>query len=179
MKSARGASTQCLHPPPPEIRWRSLQPRPHSPTMRVPKEIIVLLVLLAGVMAFVLWYVADRKAKMRAEQNAPRSTTTAPAAIPDATTSPNTDSIAHAPLPEPVVLGGANEQKTIDFSSGKGVVKDTPEDRAAMATALEDMAAAQDSMTFGPRKKPAATATPAPTTSESTIPAVPTTPPKS
>ena len=33
--------------------------------MRRNKEIIVLLVLLAGMMAFVLWYVIDRRAKNR------------------------------------------------------------------------------------------------------------------
>jgi hypothetical protein len=33
--------------------------------MRRNKEIIVLLVLLAGMMAFVLWYVIDRRAKIR------------------------------------------------------------------------------------------------------------------
>jgi hypothetical protein len=31
------------------------------------KEIIVLLVLLLGMMAFVLWYVIDRRARNRAE----------------------------------------------------------------------------------------------------------------
>ena len=34
--------------------------------MRRNKEIIVLLVLLVGMMAFVLWYVIDRRAKNRA-----------------------------------------------------------------------------------------------------------------
>lgn len=141
--------------------------------MRLPKEIIVLLVLLAGVMAYVLWYVADRKAKMRAEQNAPRATTAAPASIPASTPPPPVAPIAIAPAPEPVPLNGPNAQKTIDFSTGQPVIKDTPEDRAAMATALEDMAAATDAMTFGPRKKPAS---PAP--AEVTTPATESTPPK-
>lgn len=143
--------------------------------MRLPKEIIVLLVLLAGVMAYVLWYVADRKAKMRAEQNAPRSTTVAPASIPAPTPPPPVAPIAIAPAPEPVPLNGPNAQKTIDFSTGKPVIKDTPEDRAAMATALDDITAAQDSMTFGPRKK---TAAPTPTLAESVTPAPDPAPPK-
>jgi zona occludens toxin (predicted ATPase) len=35
--------------------------------MRRNKEIMILLGLLAGMMAFVLWYVIDRRAKNRAE----------------------------------------------------------------------------------------------------------------
>ena len=34
--------------------------------MRLSREITVLLVLLAAAVAFILWYVADRRAKMRA-----------------------------------------------------------------------------------------------------------------
>jgi len=36
--------------------------------MRLPKEIIVLLVLLVVMVAGVLWYVADRRAKNRAAE---------------------------------------------------------------------------------------------------------------
>jgi zona occludens toxin (predicted ATPase) len=42
------------------------------------KEIVVLLVLLAGMMAFVLWYVIDRRAKMKASESA-KTPATAPA----------------------------------------------------------------------------------------------------
>ncbi len=35
--------------------------------MRRSKEIMVLLALLVGAMGFVLWYVIDRRARMRAE----------------------------------------------------------------------------------------------------------------
>lgn len=38
----------------------------YVPRMRRNKEIIILLGLLAGMMAFVLWYVIDRRAKNRA-----------------------------------------------------------------------------------------------------------------
>ncbi|MDB6113325.1 MAG: hypothetical protein JWQ83_2041 [Lacunisphaera sp.] len=58
------------------------------------------------------------------------------------------------PAAEPVVLGGANERKTIDFSSGKPVVKDTAADRAAIDAALKDMAEATKNVTFDrPGKK--------------------------
>jgi len=50
------------------------------------KEIVVLLALLIGAAAFVLWYVADRKAKMRA----------APAAAPK-----NVGPLAPADPPKP------------------------------------------------------------------------------
>ncbi|WP_415909475.1 hypothetical protein [Oleiharenicola sp. Vm1] len=52
--------------------------------MRRSKEIVVLLVLLVGVMAFVLWYVRERRAERHAQPAAERTlgpvVTTAPAA---------------------------------------------------------------------------------------------------
>ena len=55
---------------------------------------------------------------------------------------------------EPVVLGGPNEHKTIDFSSGQPVVKDSAEDQAAIDAALKDMAEATKNVTFeAPKKK--------------------------
>jgi hypothetical protein len=123
--------------------------------MRRSKEIVILLVLLVGTMAFVLWYVAQRKARNKAEAARP---------IPAATTPP-----ANLPPgargPEPVDLAGPNNRKTIDFSSGQPVVKDSAEDKAAMDTALKDMAAAVDDVSFGPtpnKKTEPATATPPP-----------------
>ena len=60
------------------------------------------------------------------------------------------------PAAEPVMLGGANERKTIDFSSGQPVVKDTAADQAAIDAALKDMAEATKNVTFeAPAKKPA------------------------
>lgn len=38
--------------------------------MRLPKEIVVLLVLLVVMIAGVLWYVIDRRAKMKAAETA-------------------------------------------------------------------------------------------------------------
>ncbi|WP_438480411.1 hypothetical protein [Oleiharenicola lentus] len=117
--------------------------------MRLSKEIIVLVVLLVGTMAFVLWYVADRKAKNRAEAGAPvvaSPVSNAPI--------PATSTLAPVPAsPAPVALGGDNEKKTIDFSSGQPIVKDSAEDKAAMDAALKDMAAAHEDVTFGPSTK--------------------------
>jgi hypothetical protein len=42
------------------------------------KEILFLLVLLVGAMAFVLWYVIDRRAKNRAAPPPPATRTLAP-----------------------------------------------------------------------------------------------------
>ncbi|MCW5550433.1 MAG: hypothetical protein KIT44_15830 [Opitutaceae bacterium] len=44
--------------------------------------------------------------------------------------------------------------KTIDFSSGRAEVRDTPEDRAAMEQALKEMEAAAKDVTFGPTRSP-------------------------
>lgn len=113
--------------------------------MRRSKEILVLLALLLGAVAFVLWYVADRRAAMRA---APVVTT--PKAVGPVA--------AEQPF---VPLGGPNERKTIDFSSGKPVVTDSAEDRAAMEKALKEIAEATQNVTFGPA---ATTPPPAPAT---------------
>ena len=40
--------------------------------------------------------------------------------------------------------------KTIDFSSGKPVVKDTPREKAIMASAVKEMSAAAKDVTFAP-----------------------------
>lgn len=117
--------------------------------MRRSKEILVLLALLLGAVAFVLWYVADRRAAMRA----------APAAAEPKAVGPV------AAEPPFVPLGGPNEGKTIDFSSGKPVVTDSPEDRAALEKALREIAEATRDVKFGPgatATPPASTPAPAP-----------------
>src|SRR6478736_5424607 len=107
--------------------------------MRRSKEIMVLLALLVGAMTFVLWYVIDRRAKNRALPP-----------VASRTLAPELPATA-GPIPppvEPVRLGGPNERKTIDFSSGQPVVKDTPEDRAALEAGLKDIAEATKDVTF-------------------------------
>ncbi|HEX2861976.1 MAG TPA: hypothetical protein VHN79_10065 [Lacunisphaera sp.] len=108
--------------------------------MRRSKEIIVLLALLVGAMAFVLWYVIDRRAKNHALQSA-------------ATPRPNP--VVAAP---PVDLTQA-ERKTVDFSTGRPVVTDSAEDQAAIDAALKEMAEATKGVTFAPSPPPPAAAT--------------------
>lgn len=135
---------------------------------------MVLLALLIGAMAFVLWYVIDRRAKNRGVPPpvAVTPAESAPAAGPVAapvkpvTVTP----MEPAPLTGPAVvaapaqsvdLGGQNERKTIDFSSGKPVVKDSAEDKTAIDAALKDMAEATKDVTFeAPKKKAEPAATP-------------------
>lgn len=101
----------------------------------------MLLVLLVSVMAFVLWYVRERRAELHARPAAekvvgPVVSTPAPA----------------IPAPEPVDLA-KHDAKTIDFSSGKPVVKDTPEDRAALQAGLKEIEEATRDVTFKAEKK--------------------------
>ncbi len=106
--------------------------------MRRSKEIVILFVLLVGAMVFVLWYVIDRRAKNRAAPPAPPHVLAPepPAANP------------------PVALGTQEtEHKTIDFSSGKPVVKDSPEDKAVIDAALKEMAEATKDVTFEAKPK--------------------------
>ncbi len=112
---------------------------------RPPKEILFLLVLLLGAMAFVLWYVVDRRAQNRA-------------APP-----PAARAAAPAPAPEPVDLT-KTDGKTVDFSSGRPVVKDTPADKAAIDAALKDMEEARQATHFDrtPPPEPKAGAQPPP-----------------
>lgn len=117
--------------------------------MRRSKEIIVLLALLVGAMVFVLWYVIDRRAKNRA---APAPVTRNLSPEPPAA---GTQTVR--PPQEPVALGTAEtERKTVDFSTGQAVVKDSAEDRAAINEAMKDIAAATKDVTFEPAPKPKA-----------------------
>ena len=109
--------------------------------MRRSKEIMLLLTLLAGAMAFVLWYVVDRRARNRA----------APAVAPQAA--------GPGPLaPTPPVDLTQHDRKTIDFSSGQPVVKDTAADKAALEAGAKDLVDATKGVTFkaAPKPKPAA-----------------------
>ncbi|HYC72975.1 MAG TPA: hypothetical protein VEB66_17315 [Opitutaceae bacterium] len=102
--------------------------------MRRSKEIVVLLGLLVGAVGFVLWYVADRRAR---QQAAPR---VEPRVVGPA-------------APAPVDLTKADGH-TVDFSSGRPVVRKNPEDEAAIAAAKKDMDAALAEVSFEPAKPP-------------------------
>lgn len=106
--------------------------------MRHSKEIMILLALFVIMAAGTLWYVIDRRAKNRARP---------PAATPALVSAPAAPLVA--PPNEPVALGTKEtERKTIDFSGGKAVVKDTPEDKAALEAGLRDIAEATKGVTF-------------------------------
>jgi hypothetical protein len=117
--------------------------------VRRSKEIIVLAVLLAGMAGYVLWYVIDRRAQAR--------------------TPPP---VAAKPVPPaaPVDLT-QHDGQTIDFSSGRPVVKDSAADRAAIAKAKQEMDEAVKDITFGP--PPQTGPEPAKKPAPSTEPAVP------
>ena len=112
--------------------------------MRRSKEIMVLLALFVVMSVGTIWYVIDRRAKNRAQPPA--------AAHPLVITSPAVGT--PLPLNEPVALGTKEtERKTIDFSSGQPVVKDSPTDRAALEAGLRDIDDATKDVTFEAKKK--------------------------
>lgn len=92
----------------------------------------MLLLLLAGTMAFVLWYVRNRRAEMRAR----------PVQVK-----------ALGPVaPQPYVDLQRHDAQTIDFSTGRPVVKDSPEDKAALEQGLRDIEEATRNVTFEAEK---------------------------
>lgn len=92
----------------------------------------MLLVLFAALAIFVLWYVGQRRAENRARgQVGPREL----------------GPFVTAPAAAPVDLTQA-DRKTVDFSSGRPVVKDSPEDRAALERGLREIEEARQNVTF-------------------------------
>jgi hypothetical protein len=134
-----------------------------GPAVRPPKEIVVLVVLLLLAMASVLWYVFDRRAHRRVAPpvaaapagQVPAAATTPAAPVRPAGTAPAGSAPADAVVEQPVDLT-KHDGQTIDFSGGKPVVKQTPEDKAALDAGLKDIADATKDVTFGPPPKPAA-----------------------
>lgn len=81
-------------------------------------------------------------------------TSVAPASMPPAA-QPAARSASSAPAQTdtPIDLT-QHDNQTIDFSGGKAVVKETPEDKAALDAGLKEIADATKDVTFGPPKKP-------------------------
>ena len=52
--------------------------------------------------------------------------------------------------PAGATSGAIQDGKTIDFSSGKPVLKDSPEEKALIARSVKEMEAAAQQVTFGP-----------------------------
>lgn len=120
--------------------------------MRRSPEIVILIVLLVIMVVGVLWYVFDRRAKNRAVPEVPPSAQTAKPA-PAAT--PLARPVGVAPVfSTPRGPMEIPDGKTLDFSSGRAVVKDTPEDQAKLAKALKEMEEAARTVTFDPLPVP-------------------------
>lgn len=120
--------------------------------MRRSPEIVILLVLLVIMVVGVLWYVFDRRAKNNAAPvNAPQVQSVNPAPAPASLARPigvkPTVSTPTGPVEIP-------DGKTLDFSSGRPVVKDSPEDRAALAKALKEMEEAVRTVKFEAMPRP-------------------------
>jgi hypothetical protein len=84
-----------------------------------------------------------------------------PAATPPPVTPPVRATAARSQPPEPLppLAPGVvpiRDQKTIDFSSGKPVVKDDAAEKAAIEAALREMEEATKGVTFGPNSGPPA-----------------------
>lgn len=91
----------------------------------------MLLVAFAAISIFILWYVGQRRAENRAR---------APVGARDlgpvkASAPPEVDLAKH-------------EGQTIDFSSGKPVVRDSPADQAALKQGLREIEEATKDVTF-------------------------------
>lgn len=131
--------------------------------MRPPKEVVFLLVLLFCAMASVLWYVIDRRARMRAEPAVSYVPLGLPVAAPAGPAVAKSTRSTTAPAPSanaaavgaPMVDLTQHDRQTIDFSSGRPVIKDSPADQAALAAGLKDIAEATKDVTVGPPAKPA------------------------
>ncbi|HET7527021.1 MAG TPA: hypothetical protein VFK10_13855 [Burkholderiaceae bacterium] len=145
--------------------------------MRRKPELWILGGLLVAAMAFVLWYVAGRRAQLHATPPAtlarpsqptpapapsapapnptPAPAPAAPAVVADVLPATATPAKAAAPTPaEPVDLT-QHDHQTVDFSGGKPVVKNTAADKAAIDAALKDIESAEKDVTFeSPKKKP-------------------------
>lgn len=100
--------------------------------MKGQKEIIVLLVLLAVAAGGVLLYVINRRATMLAQPVATK--TIGPLA------------------PAPMVDLTKHDGQTIDFSTGRPKVAETPEDRAALEQGLKDIEEARRGVIFEAEK---------------------------
>ena len=106
--------------------------------MRRSQQLMSLLAILLLAVALVCWYFMERRRPM-------------PAKVPSAATV--------------VVDLTRHDRQTIDFSSGKPELKNTPGDQAALEAGLKDIEAATSQVTFSAQAdKTAPGPTPAPTT---------------
>jgi hypothetical protein len=118
--------------------------------VRLPREVLLLTVLLALAMAGVLAYVIYRRAHPPPPRPAAVQTLPPPAAAPAVRPPPATvPTTAPVPANPPVDLT-QHDGQTLDFSPGHAVVKQTAADRAALAEGVKDITEATKDVTFGP-----------------------------
>jgi hypothetical protein len=89
----------------------------------------------------------------------------APSAAPSVNASGTAPTTALTAVPSPAVPKPSvaiQDEKTIDFSSGKPVVKDSAEEKAIIANSVKEMNEAAAGVTFGPAPTPQPAPKPAP-----------------
>jgi hypothetical protein len=111
-----------------------------------------------GLAAFIIFFIAVGAIgawffRAQAYRNAPGVQNPRPTPPPAAATAPSpTASATGAAAKTEVAI---QNEKTIDFSSGKPVVKDSAEEKAIIANSVKEMNEAAAGITFGPAPKPA------------------------
>lgn len=98
------------------------------------------MVIFAAISIYVLWYVGQRRAENRAREKDPAA---------------RRDLGPYRPSATPEVDLTQNAGKTIDFSSGQPVVKESAADRAALEQGLRDIKEATQNVTFEAQPKKA------------------------
>jgi len=98
------------------------------------------MVIFAAISIYVLWYVGQRRAENRAKAMDPAA---------------RRDIGPYRPSAAPEVDLTKNAGKTIDFSSGQPVVKESPSDRAALEQGLREIKEATQNVTFEAQPKKA------------------------
>jgi len=118
------------------------------------KAAVLMLVSALLALGGVIWWLRP---------SAPRAV--APSPLSPSPSSPSVASPAPAPLPPtaggPAIMAqpkpsvAIQDAKTIDFSSGKPVVKDSAEEKAIIEQSVREMNEAAAGVTFGPSPAPA------------------------
>ena len=98
----------------------------------------------------------------RGSNPAPGTSTPNPSVNASTTPVPSPTAATNAAPTAPKSFTPIQNEKTIDFSSGKPVVKDSAEEKAIIANSVEEMNEAAAAVTFGPAPKPLPAPTPAP-----------------
>ncbi len=98
----------------------------------------------------------------RGSNPAPGTSTTTPSVNASTAPVPSPTAATNAAPSAPRSFTPIENEKTIDFSTGKPVVKDSAEEKAIIERSLKEMNEAATGVTFGPAPKPQPAPTPAP-----------------